>query len=648
MAEGRCITSPNWPSNYPNGHFCRVTGVPQLPMDVKWFDIPTPYTYGGSYTPDYVSVGGVKYTGWYSEDGVGWPHGAVAYGGTLEFTSDGAEIAASGFKICFPSTDSVPAFDPILPEPYTKQGADGYPDSYMTDSQCGQADAPDMRTCSTTGESLEMGQGGPGAVRWPSGTFISNIVTVNDPTGPYTILTDDALFGVRLNETVTAKVVRAVPNNCAESWFARDWYSEYAGKWTTGGKGFIQNAQELAGNIVLCSQSEDANVAFATMAMNIAYAVPTAKAILIESRETGPAGSVRTGFVPEAMTDSTGVCTGGLLTKRMWNGEAASGFGVKPHPDVRKAGCQIPVIGMDRLEGAAVLAAPSVTITPASQSTGVVKSSFTVSFSAQTRAIIAQTPGASSLLDFEGVYVPSPVRCAKTQWLPEDAYADNQHNHVTPGTLWGLRSAGAQAADDWNPGCTYNKKSDMSATRIKYVKQEDLSDVAGAKHWLAYRLLNKRALGMAGGAWIFAKSISEELPSCQYCHCEEVCTYGPFGGVSCNPYGMCYGYLDNGRYIPGNLPQLPKNILEWPQSGRVAAESLVQLDWDGRNSLFPASNGFWTSDVSAGYVVNITVDITGAARRLETQRLPHRRLRGPQHVGVGGPAGTEEEVGGDG
>lgn len=572
-------------------------------MDVKWFDIPPTYYYGGAYTPDYLSVDGVKYTGWYREDGAGWSaHGVIPYGGVIGFTSDHAEIAASGFKICFPEDNAVPALEPIPPEPYTKQGADGYPDSYMTDSECGQADDPDIRTCSTTGEDFEMGQGGPGAVRWPTGTFISNIVTINDPIrGPYTILTDDALFGVRLNETVTAKVVRAVPNNCAESWFRA---KDYAGKWSTGGKGFIQNAEELSGNIVLCSQSEDTSVAFATMAMNIAYAVPSAKAILIESRRSGPLGTTQQGFVAEAMTDSTGVCTGGMLTKRMWGGEVASGFGTRPHPDVIKAGCQIPVVGMDRLETEAVLAAPSVTITPASQSTGVLKTSFTVSFGAEARAIIAQTPNAASLLDFEGVYVPSPVRCATTQWLPEDTYADNQHNHKTPGTLWGLRSAGNQAKDDWNPGCTYNKKSDMSATRIKYVKQDDLSNLSGEKHWLAHRLLNKRAVGLAGGAWVFVKSISEELPSCQYCFCQETEESGY------NPYGMCYGYLDNGRYIPGDKEQLPENVLEWPESGRVAAESLVQLDWDGLNSVFPESNAAWTSDVSAGYVVNINVDIT--------------------------------------
>ena len=78
------------------------------------------------------------------------------------------------------------------------------------------------------------------------------------------------------------------------------------------------------------------------------------------------------------MTDGFGLCAGASQGKTA----------VRNHPEVIRAGCSIPAVGVAPEDEAALLAASSVTVDPARIDNGIIKKKIVVSFTAETNAAL--------------------------------------------------------------------------------------------------------------------------------------------------------------------------------------------------------------------------------------------------------------------
>jgi len=622
----RCIMSANWPNYYGINSECTFTNVPAVPMDVKWFDIEgggVAMGRGDAYY-DYLLLNGKKYTGyydplssgearqvsgivdwavgeWYNHGNTPWPHGVVVNNGVIKFKSS-ADTGASGFKICFPTDANAQdsKTDVIAPATYTRQttayaaeisdgvrpaATNGMPSWYTTDDQCGET--PKWEKCVQNGKRHLVGQGGLNSAMWLGGSAISSIITINDPAGGYSIASEDALFGLRLSAPVTGKVVMADPPTCAFSPAQSTSDSNIDGL-----KGYIKNADALAGNIVMCVRSEykSRRAFFSAMAQSISYNVPTAKGIILVSNLEKAGGFLADGFA---------LCSGGSVPDH-WGQQL---YGGRAHPDVVRASCSIPMMSVAKMDKAKLLAAPSVTLAPATPEAGIVHKGINVAFPAASLSTINALSSAehkSMLLGFQGDYVPLPKRCAKLQWGP-----DYNGLRSTPNRLWGYVGDAARDPSKSSSPCNNIQRSDQAASHIKYVKASDLAATDfpnNVKHWLAYKAYDGRSAGYAAGAWVFMQSKSEELPNGEYkgnCREEgnEICP-GPDIGERYSVNTNTNGYTnDAGEY----------GVLA------VSQEKLRQDDANGEKSKFPWASVPFTSHSSTGYSISVMVSIAPTA-----------------------------------
>jgi len=125
--------------------------------------------------------------------------------------------------------------------------------------------------------------------------------------------------------TVTGEVVKAITPTgyCAQA-HGIDYLAD-----VVDGKSWIQNADELAGKIVLCQRSSatsaSSSVSFAEMNLFVSYAVPTAKALLVMNNM----GNSNDGHGLAVMNDGYDTC-----------GQQGDKWGnALRHPDVYRAGC---------------------------------------------------------------------------------------------------------------------------------------------------------------------------------------------------------------------------------------------------------------------------------------------------------------------
>ena len=85
-SNGRCFTSPNYPSFYSNYQTCNIAVVETGRLSVEAFSTENGY--------DFLTVNGQRY------DGTTGPNGVPVTGGsTITFSTDGS-VTRSGFSIC--------------------------------------------------------------------------------------------------------------------------------------------------------------------------------------------------------------------------------------------------------------------------------------------------------------------------------------------------------------------------------------------------------------------------------------------------------------------------------------------------------------------------------------------------------------------
>ena len=133
------------------------------------------------------------------------------------------------------------------------------------------------------------------------------------------------MFVLPIMFTVTGEVVKAITPTgyCAQA-HGIDYLAD-----VVDGKSWIQNADELAGKIVLCQRSTatsaSSSVSFAEMNLFVSYAVPTAKALLVMNNM----GNSNDGHGLAVMNDGYDTC-----------GQQGDKWGnALRHPDVYRAGC---------------------------------------------------------------------------------------------------------------------------------------------------------------------------------------------------------------------------------------------------------------------------------------------------------------------